>query len=108
MKGKNLKINFNFRKIITLLAEKSFLSSVVLILLAFLLGAYLFYNYYYSALEYNPPADGGSLRIEEGAYQEVVSRWQSRQGEYEGADYKNYINPFWSSGAATGTEGVAD
>jgi hypothetical protein len=97
MRHKRKKINFNLGKIILLIAEKSFLFSVFFILVSLLVGIYLFYNYYYLPIKNEPQAAGNSLKIDERAYQSILSEWDSRQKKFESADYKNYINPFWSS-----------
>jgi hypothetical protein len=91
------KIRFDFKRIILLLAEKSFLFSIILIIIALLMGSYLFYNYYFLPIMSEPQVTESSLKINEQAYQGVLSEWEGRQKKFESADYKNYVNPFWNS-----------
>jgi hypothetical protein len=97
MSKRSKKTRFNFKRIILLLAENSFLSSIILIMIALLVGSYLFYNYYYLTIEKEPKPAEISLGINEQAYQDILSEWQDRQKKFESADYKNYINPFWNN-----------
>jgi hypothetical protein len=97
MSKRSKKIGFNFKKIIMLLAENSFFSSIILIAIALLIGYYLFYNYYYLTIKKEPNPAEASLGINEQAYQDILSEWQTRQEKFESADYKNYINPFWNN-----------
>jgi len=80
------------------LAEKSFLASLLLILLALVLGGILYYQYDFLISKNEPQPNEVSLKLQQKAYLSVLAEWQSRQVKFESADFKNWPDPFSASG----------
>lgn len=96
---KNLKkIKDSIKKIPRMAAEKSFIFSVILILLALLIGSLEFYKYYILAGHKESEAAQSSLKIKQENYLFVISQWQERQEKFDSADFKNWLDPFFISG----------
>jgi hypothetical protein len=95
MKEKIKKIKVFFKRTLWMLAEKSFLLSLFLILLSFIIGGTIFYKYYILAMREEPQASESSLKLKNQAYEDIINEWEKRQKEFNGADLKNYPDPFW-------------
>ncbi len=80
------------------LAEKSFLTSLLFILLALVLGGILYHKYDFLASKNEPQPNEVSLKLQSKAYLSVLAEWQERQAKFESADFKNWSDPFSSSG----------
>lgn len=80
------------------LADKSFLSSIILIFLALVVGAILFYKYDVLVEKQEAQSSQTSLRIQQANYSFVMSEWQERQEKFDAADFKNWPDPFSFSG----------
>ena len=76
------------------LAKKCFLVFLVLFLLAILVAAIVFYKYAYSVGINNSEVAGQELRINIDNYQKMLNFWQERATIFEGADTKEFKNPF--------------
>lgn len=42
-----------------------------------------------------PQASESSLKLKNQAYEDIINEWEKRQKEFNGADLKNYPDPFW-------------
>lgn len=84
----------NFKKIFRILAEKSFLFSLCLVLLSLIVGGFVFYKYYILVVESEPEASEITLKLKNQAYEDIIKTWEERQKKITEADFKNYINPF--------------
>lgn len=94
----NLKQIGDFCKTAPLvMAEKSFLSSLIFIFFALILGGILFYRYDILTDRKEPIVGEVSLKLQKEAYLSVVAEWQSRQEKFDSADFKNWPDPFFSS-----------
>jgi hypothetical protein len=91
------KIKEWFAKLPLALAERSFLVSLILILLALALGGIFFYKYDVLANKNTPQPEAISLKFENGSYQRILAEWQTRQEKFEAADFRNYPDPFYPS-----------
>ncbi|MFH1401470.1 MAG: hypothetical protein ABIG40_00700 [Parcubacteria group bacterium] len=80
------------------LAEKSFLASLLFILFALILGGILYYRYDFLASENEPQPNEVSLTLQNKAYLSVMAEWQERQAKFDSADFKNWPDPFLNSG----------
>lgn len=85
----------NFKRTVWILAEKSFLISVFLILLSICVGGIIYYKYYILAIRSEPQAAETSLKLNIQAYQDTIKEWGEREKMFNGANLKNYPNPFW-------------
>ncbi len=79
------------------LAEKSFLASLLFILLALGFGGIAYYRYDFLASKNEPQPDEVSLKLQQEAYLSVLAEWQDRLSKFESADFKNWSDPFYSS-----------
>ena len=59
-------------------AEHLFLSSLILIFIALLLGAAVFYKYYILVQKIEPELEVSNVRFAEGVYQQITEEWQDR------------------------------
>lgn len=80
------------------LAEKSFLTSLLFIFFALVLGGILYYRYDFLASKNEPQPNEISLKLQNEAYLSVLSEWQERQDKFEAADFKNWPDQFFNSG----------
>ena len=76
------------------LAVHAFLSFLVLVLIALLVGGLLFYQCSFSQLKSAPEVTGKIIQFKEGLYQKVLEEWQDREQSFEQADLKEYPNLF--------------
>ena len=96
-----MSIKFNFKKITDFLkripgflVEKSFLTFLILSILSFLIGGFVFYKYCYSIEKMKPKIIEKQLKIDESKYQEMMNFWDARTKIFEGVDAKEFKNPF--------------
>lgn len=92
---------FNLIKIKKFLRETSrraaqhlFLTFMILIFIAAILGLAVFYKYGILPQKSDPELGGELIRFDENIYQKVLKEWQSRQERFEAAKTKKYPNPF--------------
>jgi hypothetical protein len=88
------KIKTFLKKFPETLAEKSFLTFLILSLLAFFISGLIFYKYYYLIEKTTPKVTEKALKIEMESYQDLLNFWDLRFKKFEGADFKEYKNPF--------------
>jgi hypothetical protein len=85
------------RKLVFKLAENFLLSTLVLISLAFLLGAFIFYKYSYLPEKKIPQITPKTLEFEEGLFQKIVEIWEFRQQKFDEVGSKEYPDLFQPS-----------
>lgn len=95
------KSGAGFKGIFLIFAERSFLLSLSLILLSLLIGGLIFYEYYIQVINKDPEVSEVTLKINNQAYQDIISAWEERQKKLDEVDLKNYLNPFWTVGTTT-------
>jgi len=80
------------------LAERSFLASLLFIFLALVFGGVLYYRYDFLASKNEPQPNEVSLKLQKEAYLSVLTEWQARQAKFDAADFKNWPDPFSDTG----------
>jgi hypothetical protein len=93
IKAKQVK-NF-LKNIPQVVAEKSFLFSIIFIFIAIAVGWAFFYKYDILVEKQEPQASQASLKLQEEAYSIISAEWQSRQEKFAAADFKNWPDPFF-------------
>jgi len=93
-KGDLEKIKSKLSKFCLFSAEHSFLSILILISIALLMGGWLFYQYSILAQKAEPQVTGQTIQFKENLYQEILDQWQIRQDSLEAADEKEYLDIF--------------
>jgi len=88
------KTKWRLKKIIRTLAERSFLTSLFLIILALAIGGALFYKYNVLLNRYEPKAGESILKLQKQIYQNVLDEWERMNENFGKVDFKNYVNPF--------------
>jgi hypothetical protein len=88
------KIKKVFNDFFRALARHTFLTLLVLLCLALLLGEFLFYQYSVLPEKKEPQVSGQALQFREDLYQKVQVEWQAREERFEGASAKEYPDPF--------------
>jgi len=97
MKIKLEQIRTSCKAIPRVLAEKSFLTSLLFIFLALILGGILYYRYDFLVSKSEPQPNEVSLKLQNEAYLSVLAEWQERLAKFEAADFKNWPDPFSAS-----------
>ncbi len=95
--NKNLnlnKIKIFFKKLPEWLAEKYFLTFLILSIFAFFIGGLVFYKYWYLIEKTTPLVSEKILKIETESYKDLLNSWDLLSKKFEGADSKNYKDPF--------------
>ena len=87
------RIKENIVKIPCLIAHHAFLACLVLFLIAFALGVFLFYRYNILA-KTSEFEDVPDKYLKEEVYNEVLSQWQKDEEKFYQADSKEYPDPF--------------
>lgn len=90
------KLKQFFEKIPIILAEKSFLTFLVLLLFFLVLSSFIFYKYSILAGKAKPEISEKPLIFKEKTYETILQTWQERKEKFEGADKKEYPNLFKS------------
>jgi len=88
------KFKFFFNKLPKTLAKHAFLTSLVLILVAVIFGAIVFYKYILLVEKKEPQIPEQSLIVDEKAIKEFLEIKKERQIRFDQADFKEYNNPF--------------
>ncbi|MBZ9578293.1 hypothetical protein KJA14_00285 [Patescibacteria group bacterium] len=83
-----------FKKILRILGEHIFLSFLVLLFLALILGGFIFYQYSFLAEKLEPQIIEKPLQFEEALYQKISEEWQIRQRRFEETELKEYPDLF--------------
>jgi len=88
------KIEVFLKKLPKALAERAFLTYLGLLVLALVLGSFIFYRYNILAKKTEVQISEKSLKFEEKTYDKVLKIWQEREERLKKADTKEYPNPF--------------
>lgn len=88
------KIKIFFQKTSYWLARHTFLASMILIVLAVIIGGIVFYKYSYLLLEAELQTVGKPLKFDEKKYQKILEIWQERQKISEESATKEYPDPY--------------
>jgi TRAP-type C4-dicarboxylate transport system permease small subunit len=89
------KIKRFFKKLPRILAERAFLTFLGLLLIASILGAAIFYQYYISVQI--PPEiskEEDILKFETATYQNILNEWKERNEKVSQLNQKEYPDPF--------------
>ena len=82
------------KKIPRVIAENAFLSLLAVLLLAFLLGGFIFYKYSILTKRVKPEVSEKSFQFDKDSYRYILRTWQEREKRFQEADSKEYTNPF--------------
>ena len=85
--------NFLF-KVFWLTARHAFFACLVLFLVAFFFGVWLFNKCNIITKTENLEGIQETFLLNNKVYKDVLNSWQESENRYEQADYKEYINPF--------------
>jgi len=88
------KIEVFFKKLPKILAERAFLTYLGLLVLALILGGFIFYRYSILAKKTESPIGEKPLHFEKELYNKVLEIWVKREERFEEADSKKYPDPF--------------
>jgi len=88
------KIKSFLGKLPRILAENGFLTFLILFFIFLIVSGIIFYRCGILAKEENPEAFEKPLLFKEKTYQSILQIWQERKERFEGADAKEYQNPF--------------
>jgi O-antigen ligase len=79
-------------------AKKSFLFSLLLILLSIFIGVTVFYKYNFLPQKTDQQITEISFKLQKEKYSWIMQKLSERRARFEAADFKNWLNPFSSSG----------
>ena len=88
------KIEGFLKKLPRILGERAFLTFFGLVILALIFGAIVFYKYNFLTKKSEPQTTENPLKFKEKTYEDVLKIWQEKEERFEGADLKEYPNPF--------------
>lgn len=88
------KIVLFFKRVPRWLAENDFFVSLVFILIAVILGGFVFYKYSFLAERAEPDVLDSGTALNEKALEELLRLWQERQERFDQIEFKDYHNPF--------------
>lgn len=88
------KIGVFLKKLPKVLGEKAFLTYLGLLVLALILGGFIFYQYNILAKKTEVQVTEKLLGFEKEVYDKVLKIWQEKEENFEGADFKEYPNLF--------------
>jgi len=88
------KIGGFLKKLPKVLGEKAFLTYLGLLVLALILGGFIFYQYNILAKKNEVQVTEKLLGFEKEVYDKVLKIWQEKEENFEGADFKEYPNLF--------------
>ena len=83
-----------FKKLLRVIGERAFLTSLVFFSIAIILGVFVFYKYSIMVEQKEPELSQELLYFDEKNLQEVIKVWQDRQVKFQAAGSRQYINPF--------------
>ena len=83
-----------FKRIPWFLAKYEFLVILFLILLAMILGVFLFQNYVILIEKKEVEVNNSSIKFKDNVYQKIISQWQIDEEKLRKLEIKNYVNPF--------------
>ena len=83
-----------FKRIPLAIARKGFLGSLLFILLAIVLGSFLFYKYCILIEQLEPELEKPPAQFNETLWQQVLAEKELQQARFEAADFKKYPDLF--------------
>lgn len=89
------KLRYFLGKLPRILAEKPFLTFLVLLLFFLILSSLIFYKYSILSDKAKPEISEKPLAFNEKTYNDILQIWQERKEKFEAADKKEYPNLFW-------------
>ena len=93
-----IKLDLNkLKKLPLLIANHAFCSCLILFLLALIIGFFLFYKYTILAEKTGSGDLEEEYLLDESSYKEIKEVWQRQENMFQGADSKEYPNPFIES-----------
>lgn len=90
------KIKDYFKRLVWITGEKAPFTLLILLLLALILGSFVFYKYSFLVEKSKPEVTRKPRQFEEAVFQRILKEWQIRQERFEGADLKEYPDLFQS------------
>lgn len=95
----SFKVQFNkagkyLKAIPKTLAQKSFLTILLLFFISLALGVFVYYKYVFLVKSGEPQAVEKLFQLNEQAYQGVLTEWQEKEAKFRAADLKEYPNLF--------------
>ncbi len=75
-------------------AENSFLTSLIFLIIAMVLGGLAFYKYSILVEQRESELSEKPFYFNEKGFQDILSIWQEREENFKQADSKEYLNPF--------------
>ena len=84
----------NLKKLPSIIAKHTFLACLILLLLALVLGSFLYYKYYVLAQKAELEISGRLFPLKQEIYQEVLNIWQENERIFKESEFKKYPNPF--------------
>jgi len=88
------KITTFFKRLPRVTAENAFLTSLIFLIIAMVLGGLAFYKYSILVEQKEPELPEKPFYFNENGFQDILKIWQERQIRFEQADSKEYLNPF--------------
>ena len=81
------------------MAERAFLTLLLLLLISSILGAVVFYRYYFSVQgPVETLEEEDALTFKMASYNNILDKWKERNERISQVDRKEYANPFESGG----------
>jgi hypothetical protein len=93
-KIKTKKIKTFFKNLPLWLAERSFLSLLLFIFIALILGGLVFYRYYLTIEKKEIEIKETTFRLNEKNFENILKILQEKDKKFKEADFKEYFNPF--------------
>ncbi len=93
-KFKTEKTKKFLKKLPRILGEQSFLTFFGLLLIALILGGFIFYQYSFLVEKEKPEVSEEPLKFKEKIYQEVLETWQEKEKRFEEVNLKQYPDLF--------------
>jgi len=93
-KIKTKKTKEFFQKLPRILGENAFLIFLGLLIIALILGGFIFYKYSILVAKMEPQVIEKPLQFKEKTYQAVLKFWQEKEKRFQEVDFKEYPNPF--------------
>lgn len=93
-KFKTEKIKRFFKKLPRILGEQSFLTFFGLLLIALILGGFIFYQYSFLVEKEKLEVSEEPLKFKEKIYDAVLKTWQEKEKKFEEVNLKEYPDLF--------------
>ncbi|MBI2450382.1 MAG: hypothetical protein HYV47_02485 [Candidatus Nealsonbacteria bacterium] len=93
----NFKLNRakdGFFKLLRRAAENFFLTFLILVFFALIVGLVIFYKYSILPSKMEPELGEEVIKFDNDSYQKILQEWQNREGRFNAAKTKLYSDPF--------------